>query len=336
MASLRILSRQFNGFGKRRFNSLVVAAHDGKTLAAGTKQAVAAASKIVGSTDLHVLVAGQSCDAVATEAANIAGVSKVILAESDQLSKPVADTMSELVLALQKANGYKVLAGDTSSSARDILPRVAANLDVQPVTDVIAVLEEAGVYERPMYAGNAISTVKTKDDVQILTFRPTAFEAAGDAASPAPVEKFATESYTSTGINFVTESEKSGDDKPQLGSANRVVSGGRGLANGENFDKVLNPLCDALGAAMGASRAAVDAGFVPNEMQVGQTGKVVAPELYVAVGISGAIQHLAGMKDSKTIVAINKDADAPIFSIADHGLVADLFEAVPELTKKVA
>jgi electron transfer flavoprotein alpha subunit len=315
---------------------LVVAAHDGKTLAAGTKQAVAAASKIVGSTSLHVLVAGQSCDAVATEAANVAGVSKVILAESEQLANPVADTMSELVLALQKANGYKVVAGDTSATARDVLPRVAANLDVQPVTDVIAVLDEAGVYERPMYAGNAISTVKTKDDVQILTFRPTAFEAAGDAASPAPVEKFATESYTSTGIRFVTESEKSGDDKPQLGSANRVVSGGRGLANGENFDKVLNPLCDALGAAMGASRAAVDAGFVPNEMQVGQTGKVVAPELYVAVGISGAIQHLAGMKDSKTIVAINKDADAPIFSIADHGLVADLFEAVPELTKKVA
>lgn len=335
MASLRILSRQLNSLGRRRFNTLVFADHDGKKLSAGTMNAVAAASKVVGSTRLDLLVAGMDCESVANEAAGIDGVGKVILAESEQFAKPVADTMSELLLALQKANDYKVIASDTSSTARDALPRAAALLDVQPITDIIAIGDEAGVYERPTYAGNAIATVKTKDPIQVLTFRPTAFEAAGAAASPMPVEKLAAESYTSCGINFLSQSEKSGDDKPQLSSANRVVSGGRGLANGENFEKILDPLCTKLGAAMGASRAAVDAGYVPNELQVGQTGKVVAPELYIAVGISGAIQHLAGMKDSKTIVCINKDADAPIFSIADHGLVADLFEAVPELTEKV-
>lgn len=334
MASVRILCRQLNSFGRRRFNTLVFADHDGKKLSAGTKHAVAAASKIVGSTRLDVLVAGNGCEAVANEAAGIDGVGKVILAESEQFANCVADTASELVLALQKANDYKVIAGDTNSTARDALPRAAASLDVQPITDITAVGEETGVYDRPMYAGNAISTVKSKDPIQVLTFRPTAFEAAGAAASPAEVEKLAVESYTSCGISFVSQSEKS-DDKPQLSSANRVVSGGRALANAENFEKILDPLCTKLGAAMGASRAAVDAGYVPNELQVGQTGKVVAPELYIAVGISGAIQHLAGMKDSKTIVCINKDPDAPIFSIADHGLVADLFEAVPELTEKV-
>lgn len=271
---------------------------------------------------------------MAAECSSLAGVGKVLLAESDQLEHPVADTTSELLLALQKAKGYKVIAGVASSLSKEALPRLAAKLDVQPISDVIAVGSEDGVFSRPMYAGNAIATVKSNDEIRVLTFRPTAFEAAGQASAPASVESVAAETYASAGIEWLSDSEKA-SDKPQLSSASRVVSGGRGLKNGENFEKVLEPLCDKLNAAMGASRAAVDAGFVPNELQVGQTGKVVAPELYVAVGISGAIQHLAGMKDSKTIVAINKDPDAPIFQVADYGLVGDLFEKVPEMTGKI-
>ncbi|CAD7940949.1 unnamed protein product [Amoebophrya sp. A25] len=215
---------------------------------------------------------------------------------------------------------------------RDCLPRVGATLDVQPISEITEVID-ATTFKRPMYAGNAIATVQSTDPVVIATVRPTAFEPAeAGAASGTTIE---TVTVPSSGISeFVSESVKT-DDKPQLGSAKVVVSGGRGLANKENFETVLQPLCDKMGAAMGASRAAVDAGYVPNEMQVGQTGKVVAPDCYVAVGLSGAIQHLAGMKDSKTIVALNKDADAPIFSIADYGLVCDLFEAVPEMTKKL-
>jgi len=293
-----------------------------------------AASQLPGSTNVDVLVmGGKGCSAVAEQCSKVDGVGKVLMAESEQLSHPVADTTSEFLSALQDKNKYTVIAGVASSLCKEVLPRLAAKLDVQPVTDVIKVGSEDGVFCRPMYAGNAIATVKSNDSVKILTFRPTAFEPAGQSGSAA-VETVGAETYTGAGIEWISDSEKQ-SDKPQLGSANRVVSGGRGLKNGENFGTVLEPLCDKLNAAMGASRAAVDAGFVPNELQVGQTGKVVAPDLYVAVGISGAIQHLAGMKDSKTIVAINKDADAPIFQVADYGLVGDLFEAVPELTKKV-
>jgi len=278
-------------------------------------------------------VLGKGCGDVAKECSSIDGVSKVLLAEADQLEHPVADTTAELLLELQKRGSYAVMAGVASSLCKETLPRVAAKLDVQPVTDIIGIGAEEGVFTRPMYAGNAIATVKSNDAVRVVTFRPTAFEVAGQSGD-APVESIATGSFEGVGIQWLSDSEKQ-SDKPQLSSANRVVSGGRGLKNGENFEKVLEPLCDKFNAAMGASRAAVDAGFVPNELQVGQTGKVVAPELYVAVGISGAIQHLAGMKDSKTIVAINKDPDAPIFQVADYGLVGDLFDRVPELTSKI-
>jgi electron transfer flavoprotein alpha subunit len=313
---------------------LLIADHDNKALDPATLQAVSAASKLPGSDQLDVLVLGKGCGAVASEVAKLGGVSKVILAESDQLEHPVADSTSELLLALQKAGGYAAIGGVASSLSKEALPRLAAKLDVQPITDIIDVGKDDGVFSRPMYAGNAIATVKSTDSVKVMTFRPTAFEPAAASASSASVEPLDTAVYESAGIEWLSDSVQA-SDKPQLSSANRVVSGGRGLKNGENFTKVLEPLCDKLNAAMGASRAAVDAGFVPNELQVGQTGKVVAPELYVAVGISGAIQHLAGMKDSKTIVAINKDADAPIFQVADYGLVGDLFEKVPELTDKV-
>eukprot|EP00931_Biecheleriopsis_adriatica_P086146 TRINITY_DN60865_c0_g1_i1.p1 TRINITY_DN60865_c0_g1~~TRINITY_DN60865_c0_g1_i1.p1 ORF type:complete len:342 (+),score=86.95 TRINITY_DN60865_c0_g1_i1:42-1067(+) len=339
MASFARLASQvgkssFRNSRARGYATLLLAEHDNKALNKATLQALAAASKLPGCTSIDLLVAGKGCGDVAKTGAAAAGVSKVLLAESDQLEHPVADTMAELLLALQKTGGYKVVSAVSSSLAKETLPRVAATLDVQPVTDIIAVGEEEGVFTRPMYAGNAIATVKTSDAVQLLTFRPTSFEAAADAGGAAPVENVATATYESAGISWVSDSEAA-SDKPQLSSASRVIAGGRALKSAENFEKVLEPLCDKLKAALGASRAAVDAGFVPNELQVGQTGKVVAPELYIAVGISGAIQHLAGMKDSKTIVAINKDADAPIFQVADYGLVGDLFEIVPELTEKL-
>jgi len=313
---------------------MLIADHDNKSLSKATLQCVSAAASLPGSERLDVLVLGKGCEAVAKEVAGVAGVGKVLLAESDQLEHPVADTASELLKAIQASNSYGVIAGVSSSLMKETLPRLSASLDVQPIADIIAVGSEEGVFSRPMYAGNAIATVKSKDSVKVLTIRPTAFEAAASASAPAAVEKVDTAVFESAGIEWVSDSEKT-SDKPQLSSASKVVSGGRGLKNADGFKTVLEPLCDALNAAMGASRAAVDAGFVPNELQVGQTGKVVAPELYVAVGISGAIQHLAGMKDSKTIVAINKDADAPIFQVADYGLVGDLFEEVPAMTKKL-
>jgi len=340
MQTIRALASRCNvhvartSTGSRSYATLLVADHDNKVLSKGTAHAVAAASKLPGATSIDLLVLGKGCDAIAAEGSKLAGVSKVILAESNQMQHPVADTTSELLMGLQKSKDYKVIAGLASSLPRETLPRMAAKLDVQPITDIIGVGSEDGVFTRPMYAGNAISTVKTSDAIRLLTFRPTAFEPAGVASEAAQVETLAADELASSGIQWLSDSEKT-SDKPQLNSANRVVSGGRGLKNGENFEQVLEPLCDKLNAAMGASRAAVDAGFVPNELQVGQTGKVVAPELYVAVGISGAIQHLAGMKDSKTIVAINKDPDAPIFQVADYGLVGDLFEKIPEMTSKV-
>jgi len=318
---------------QRGYATLVVADHNNKVLDKCTLQTISAASQMPGCDSIDVLVLGKGCGGVAAEVATAAGVSKVLVAEADQLEHPVADTAAELLFFLQKANNYTAIAGATTSLTKEILPRVAAKLDVAAVTDIIAVEGEDGVFKRPMYAGNAIATVKSHDATKILTFRPTSFEpaATGDAA---PVEAVAVETLASAGIEWVSDSEKA-SDKPQLSGANRVVSGGRALKGSEGFNEIIEPLCDKLGAAMGASRAAVDAGYVPNELQVGQTGKVVAPELYIAVGISGAIQHLAGMKDSKTIVAINKDPDAAIFQVADYGLVDDLFKAVPELTEKV-
>ncbi|CAJ1412609.1 unnamed protein product, partial [Effrenium voratum] len=334
MASLcRFRPRLFHA-ARRGYATLLLAEHNNKTLNKATLHAVSAAAKLPGCTSVDLLVAGRGCGDVAKAGAAIQGVSKVLVAESDQLEHPVADTMADLLEALQKQNGYKAIAGVASSLAKETLPRLAASLDVQPITDIVDVGQEDGVFCRPMYAGNAIATVKTSDSVRLLTFRQTAFEAAGEASSSAPTEPLSVSTYAGAGMQWLKDSEAT-SDKPQLSSASRVVAGGRGLKSGENFEKVLEPLCDKLKAALGASRAAVDAGFVPNELQVGQTGKVVAPQLYIAVGISGAIQHLAGMKDSKTIVAINKDADAPIFQVADYGLVADLFETVPELTNKV-
>jgi len=343
MASLRVLARRCaqsaaprSGFlgaaPARDYSTLLIADHDNKKLQPATKQAIAAAAQLPGSDKMDVLVMGKGCQSVADEVAAVAGVNAVILAESDQLEHPMADVTTELLAAMQKDKGYSVVAGVTSSLCKESLPRLAAKLDVQPVTDIVEVKGD-DTFLRPMYAGNAMATVKSTDATKVLLFRPTAFEAAGEAASKAPIESMSAGSYASAGIEWISDAEQS-SDKPQLSSANRVVAGGRGLKSGENFEKVLEPLCDKLNAAMGASRAAVDAGFVPNELQVGQTGKVVAPELYIAVGISGAIQHLAGMKDSKTIVAVNKDSDAPIFQVADYGLVADLFEAVPEITNK--
>eukprot|EP00434_Breviolum_minutum_P010799 symbB.v1.2.009524.t4/scaffold606.1/size182035/14 len=332
MASVGRLSRALRA--RRGYATLLLAEHNNKSLNKATLHAVTAASKLPGCTSVDLLVAGKGCGEVAKAGASTQGVSKVLVAESDQLEHPVADVVAELLEAVQKQNSYKVIAGISSSLVKECLPRVAANLDVQPVTDILEVGQEDGVFSRPMYAGNAIATVKTTDSVRLLTFRQTAFEAAPESASAAPIESLSAATYSGAGIEWLKDSEAT-SDKPQLSSASRVVAGGRGLKNGENFEKVLEPLCDKLKAALGASRAAVDAGFVPNELQVGQTGKVVAPQLYIAVGISGAIQHLAGMKDSKTIVAINKDADAPIFQVADYGLVADLFETVPELTDKV-
>lgn len=320
--------------GSRGYATLLIAEHDNKVLGKATSQAVAAAKQLPGSEKLDLLVMGKGCEAVASEAATLDGVGRVLLAESDVLEHPVADTCSEFLLALQKANNYGTIAGVSGSLCRETLPRVSAKLDVAPVTDIIAVGKEEGVFTRPMYAGNAVATVKSSDSVKVLTFRNTAFEPTGTAASAAPVEKIDGSASGSVGIEWISESQQT-SEKPQLSSANRVISGGRGLKNAEGFETILEPLCDKMGAAMGASRAAVDAGFVPNELQVGQTGKVVAPDLYIAVGISGAIQHLAGMKDSKTIVAINKDADAPIFQVADYGLVGDLFKIVPELQGKL-
>lgn len=311
-----------------------MADHDNKAVSKGTKQAIAAVTQLPGSTSLDLLVLGKGCSSVADEGSKLAGVSRVLVADSDQFAHPLADIATGLLLELHEKTSYGAIAGVASSLSKETLPRLAAKLDVQPVTDIIAVGAEDGVFVRPMYAGNALATVKSTEKVRVLTFRPTAFEPVGAQQQPAPVEAATAADAASAGLEWVSDSEKQ-SDKPQLSGANRVVSGGRGLKNGENFEQVLEPLCDKLNAAMGASRAAVDAGFVPNELQVGQTGKVVAPELYVAVGISGAIQHLAGMKDSKTIVAINKDADAPIFQVADYGLVTDLFDAVPKLAEKL-
>ncbi len=304
---------------------LVLAEHDNAALNAATAKAVTAAKAIGG--DIHVLIAGSNAKAVADQAASLDGVAKVLLADAPHLANALAEEVSTLLVALMA--GYDVLLAPATASGKNILPRVAALLDVMQISDITAV-KSADTFERPIYAGNAIQTVKSNDAKKVITARIAAFAAVGDGGSAA-VEAIA--ATPSAGQSIFKGAELTKSDRPDLSSARIIISGGRGLQSGDNFKKLIEPVADKLGAAIGASRAAVDAGFVPNDMQVGQTGKVVAPELYIAVGISGAIQHLAGMKDSKVIVAINKDEEAPIFQVADYGLVADLFQALPELAK---
>ena len=301
---------------------LILADHDDGQLAPATLNTVAAATQIGG--EIHILVAGDSSGTVATSAAAIAGVSKVLTAEDTALAHGIAENVAPLMQAL--ASGYTHLMAPATTAGKNIMPRVAALLDVMQISDIIAV-ESADTFQRPIYAGNAIATVTSNESIKVITVRSTAFEAAAEGGS-ATIEPAS--GAADTGLSSYVKSELSSSERPELTSAPIVISGGRGMQDGANF-AMLEKVADKLGAAVGASRAAVDAGFVPNDYQVGQTGKVVAPDLYVAVGISGAIQHLAGMKDSKVIVAINKDEEAPIFQVADFGLVADLFDAVPEL-----
>jgi electron transfer flavoprotein alpha subunit len=287
---------------------------------------VTAAAKC--SNEVHVLIAGHGCDAAAAAAAKIAGVAKVIVADGAQFSDGLAENVAEQALAI--ASSYTHLLAPATAYGKNILPRVAARLDVGQISEITKV-DSPDTFERPIYAGNAIATVQSIDAIKVITVRTTGFDAAADGGSAA-IEKIS--AVADSGKSSFVSRELAKSDRPELTAAKVIVSGGRGIGSAENF-KILEPLADKLGAAMGASRAAVDAGYVPNDWQVGQTGKIVAPQLYIAVGISGAIQHLAGMKDSKTIVAINKDPEAPIFSVADYGLVGDLFEAVPELIKEL-
>jgi len=307
---------------------LVIAEHDNNSLKPGLAQTISAAQQC--GSEVHVLIAGTACLAVAAQAATLAGVSKVLLADGLQLGEGLAEVLAAQVLALTPADGsvYSHVLAPASAWGKNFLPRVAARLDVAQISDITAV-ESTDTFQRPVYAGNAIATVQCLDLVKIITVRTTAFEA-GQGVGQAQVEKV--EPVQAGDRSHFAGRELARSDRPELTAAKVIVSGGRGLGSAENF-RILEPLADRLNAAMGASRAAVDAGYVPNDWQVGQTGKIVAPQLYIAVGISGAIQHLAGMKDSKTIVAINKDDEAPIFSVADYSLVADLFEAVPELVK---
>ncbi|MBV7528287.1 MULTISPECIES: electron transfer flavoprotein subunit alpha/FixB family protein [Pseudomonas] len=307
---------------------LVIAEHDNKVVAPATLNTVAAAAKIGG--DIHVLVAGQGVGAVAEAAAKIAGVSKVLVADNTAYAHQLPENVAPLVAVLAQetgATGYSHILAAATSNGKNILPRVAAALDVDQISEIISV-ESADTFKRPIYAGNAIATVQSNAAVKVITVRATGFDPVAAEGGSAAVEAVGT-AHDAGIASFVGE-ELAKSDRPELTAAKIVVSGGRGMQNGDNF-KHLYALADKLGAAVGASRAAVDAGFVPNDMQVGQTGKIVAPQLYIAVGISGAIQHLAGMKDSKVIVAINKDEEAPIFQVADYGLVADLFEAIPEM-----
>ncbi|REG58828.1 electron transfer flavoprotein alpha subunit apoprotein [Paraburkholderia sp. BL6669N2] len=307
--------------------TLVIAEHDNAQIKASTLHAVAAARQL--NNGVHVLVAGHSAGTAAHAASQIAGVDKVILIDAPELADGLAENVAAQVLTL--APSYSHLLFPATAAGKNVAPRVAARLDASQISDVIAI-HSADTFDRPFYAGNAIATVQCDDAVKVATIRTTAFEAAPATGGSASVEKREA-TATKARVRFVRR-EVSTSERPELTSARIVVSGGRGMGSAENF-ALLDPLAQKLGAAVGASRAAVDSGFAPNDWQVGQTGKIVAPQLYVAVGISGAIQHLAGMKDSKVIVAVNKDAEAPIFSVADYGLVADLFEAVPQLTQSL-
>ena len=310
--------------------ALVIAEHDNASIKGATLNTVAAAAQCGG--DVHVLVAGHNAGAAAQAAASIAGVAKVIHADAAGLEHGLAENVAAQVLALQgnAASNYSHILFPATASGKNVAPRVAAKLDVAQISDITKVVSP-DTFERPIYAGNAIATVQSSDSVKIITVRTTGFDAAAATGGSAPVETAA--ATADAGKSSFVGSEIAKSDRPELTAAKIIVSGGRALGSKEKFDEVMTPLADKLGAALGASRAAVDAGYAPNDWQVGQTGKIVAPQLYVAAGISGAIQHLAGMKDSKVIVAINKDPEAPIFSVADYGLEADLFTAVPELVK---
>ena len=307
--------------------NLVIAEHDNHSLKGATLNTIAAAAKIGG--DIHVLVAGNQCSAAAAAAAQVAGVTKVLLADSPVFTDGLAENVAAQVLAV--ASAYSHVLAPATAYGKNIAPRVAAKLDVAQISDITTV-ESADTFTRPIYAGNAIATVQSTDATKVITVRTTGFDAAAASGGSASVETITAVADSGTSKFISRDVAKS--ERPELAGAKMVVSGGRGMGSAENF-KVLEPLADKLGAAMGASRAAVDAGYAPNDWQVGQTGKIVAPQLYVAVGISGAIQHLAGMKDSKVIVAINKDGEAPIFGVADYGLVGDLFTAVPELVSQI-
>ena len=304
--------------------ALVIAEHDNQSIKAATLNTVTAAAQCGG--EVHVLVAGAGCGAAAQAAAQIAGVTKVLVADAPQFADGLAENVAEQALAV--AGNYSHILAPATAYGKNILPRVAAKLDVAQLSDITKV-DGPDTFERPIYAGNAIATVQSADKVKVITVRGTAFDAAATTGGSAAVENVA--AVADAGISQFVSREVTKSDRPELTAAKIIVSGGRGVGSGENYTKVLTPLADKLGAALGASRAAVDAGFVPNDYQVGQTGKIVAPQLYIAVGISGAIQHLAGMKDSKVIVAINKDPEAPIFQVADYGLVGDLNTVVPEL-----
>ncbi|TQK10387.1 electron transfer flavoprotein subunit alpha/FixB family protein [Herbaspirillum sp. SJZ107] len=307
--------------------ALVIAEHDNAALKAVTLNTVTAAAQCGG--EVHILVAGSGCGAVAEQAAKVAGVSKVLVADAPHFADGLAENVAEQILAV--AGAYSHILAPASAFGKNVLPRVAAKLDVAQISEITKV-DAPDTFERPIYAGNAIATVQSLDAVKVITVRGTGFDAAATEGGSAAVETVS--SVVDSGKSTFVGRELAKSDRPELTGAKIVVSGGRGMGSGDNF-KILEPLADKLGAAMGASRAAVDAGYVPNDWQVGQTGKIVAPTLYIAVGISGAIQHLAGMKDSKTIVAINKDPEAPIFSVADYGIVGDLFEVVPALVNEL-
>ena len=309
--------------------TLVIAEHDNQSLKAATLNTVAAALQC--SPEVDVLVAGNQSDTAAKAAAQIAGVRKVIQIDAPHLADQLAEPLAAQILAL--ANHYSHILAPATANGKNVLPRVAAKLDVAQLSDITKVVS-ADTFERPIYAGNAIATVQTSDPIKVITVRTTGFDPVAAAGGSATIEKQAAVESKSSSSFVGRQLTKS--DRPELTAAKIIVSGGRGLGSGEKYQELVAPLADKLGAALGASRAAVDAGYVPNDYQVGQTGKIVAPELYIAIGISGAIQHLAGMKDSKVIVAINKDPEAPIFGVADYGLVADLNTAVPELTKALS
>ena len=306
---------------------LVIAEHDGKQLKPGTANTITAATKLGG--DVTVLVAGHQCAEAGAAAAKVAGVAKVLVTDAPHYEGWLAENMTVLVLSVAK--NYTHIVAPATGVGKNFMPRVAAMLDVQQISDISGIVS-ADTFVRPTYAGNVMVTVQSSDAIKVITVRATAFDPAGDAASAAPVEALA--AVADAGLSKFNGQELTKSARPELTAARIIVSGGRGMGSAENF-KILEPLADKLGAAVGASRAAVDSGFVPNDYQVGQTGKIVAPELYIAVGISGAIQHLAGMKDSKVIVAINKDEEAPIFSVASYWVVDDLFKAVPEMVKEL-
>lgn len=307
----------------------IIADHNNEKIADATLSTIAAAKKLGG--DITLLVAGNGCDAAAQMATGIEGIAKVLKADSPALDHKIAENIAPLAVEAIKSGGYKAVLAPGTTMGKNILPRVAAMLDVQQITDIIAV-EGADTFKRPIYGGQAIATVQTSDAIKVLTIRATAFDKVASTGGSATLEDLS--GAADSGLTSFVGQELSKSERPELTSAKIVVSGGRGVGSEENFDLV-EKLADKLGAAIGASRAAVDSGYISNDYQVGQTGKAVAPDLYIAVGISGAIQHMAGMKDSKVIVAINKDEEAPIFQVADYGLVADLFDAVPELTDKV-